>query len=466
MKTKIMSVGIAIGLTTATPLSAAAVTTLSGGVTTGYEYFDRQYDESTASDNDDYSRIKIAPFVTITSETARQSAEFAYAPSFWYDFDQSENDTNHRLLANYTRYLTKDWNFIFSDNLIITDEFNSYRVATDPETGEIISGNPGANPETGDTLRDARGRRRYTNNVLNLGSSYTYLEDSTVAVDYRWSSLNNSTDFSGDNYQDYDKHNISLTLAHRLNSRWKATAVAGYILGLYEDVGDGGDDTVPADSDDVDEYRGSLLVDYRLSPLHDLSGEYSYNQSDFESDLRQDSEIHNLTFGWGWNISPRLDMRLGGGPTYLKRDGQSDDWNYNANFALGYRLEKGSLGVSASRRYIFDNFSGTDERGIGEVWQVQARLEYAVYQYTSVSAYVGYLNEDRDETAASGPPATETKNTENYSMGGTISYRFHEDYVADLSYGYVRRDSDKTDDNYDDNLIVLTVSYENDFFKW
>jgi len=48
--------------------------------------------------------------------------------------------------------------------------------------------------------------------------------------------------------------------------RWEATAVAGYILGLYEGVGDGGDETVPADSDDVDEYR--------LSPPHDLSGEY------------------------------------------------------------------------------------------------------------------------------------------------------------------------------------------------
>lgn len=469
MNTKIMIVGTLACMAFASPL-CAAVTTLSGGVKTGYEYFDRSRDNSastttTSSSDDGYSRFRLSPFVTIVSATARQSVDFTYAPSFWYDIDESENDIDQKLSLDYVRALTRRWSFTLSDDLSVTDEFNSFSPAIDADTGKIISESPGADP-AGDTLRDERGRRRYTNNSVSLGTSYMYLEDSTAALDYRWTLLRNDQDFSGSNYQDYDKHDVAVTLAHRLNSQWKATAVAGYIRGLYESVGDGSTTTIDADSDDLNQYRTSLLLDHQLTFQHSLSGLYSYNQSDYDSSLRPNSEIHDVTLGWGWKISPHFDINLGAGPTYAKQEEASGDWSTNANFGLDYRFEKGGLGLTASHGTTPQNFSGTDERGNSEYWRVQSNARYSPYQYTTVSAYIGYNNEDRDETTASGTSATETVNVETYSAGCAISYRFHENYVADLSYGYVQNTSDNADDQYDDQRIALMLSYEKDFYQW
>lgn len=464
MNIRIFSLGLAGCLGFASPL-AAAVTTVSGGVSTGYEYFDRQYDDSSASDDDDYSRFKISPFVTIVSETARHSLAFKYVPTFWYDVDESEDDVDHDLSLEYIRALTRYWNVSVADYLSITDEFNSYSPTTDPESGDITSEGPGADP-AGDTLRDENGRRKYTNNSLELGTSYMYYEDSSVALDYIWTALRNDSDYSGSSYQDYDKHDVGLTLGHRLNSRWKATAVAGIVRGLYESVEDDSASLIPADSDDVDEYRASLLMDHKLSPLHSLSGYYGYNLSDYDSNLRNDSEIHNVTLGWGWSVSPKLQLNMGAGPTYTKVDGSSGDWGTNANFGLNYRLEKGLVGVKLTHGTEADNFSGTDDRGTTDFWRLQTNLQHAFTERTSLSAYASYSNEDRNEAAASGPSATDTITEEVYATGCRLNYRFAENYVAGLSYGYVHNTSDSEENDYDDHTIALTVTYEKDFFQW
>jgi len=143
MNTKIIPLGIVACLSVAHPLSAA-VTTITGGASSGYEYFDRKYDNSgTSNDDDDYSRFRVSPFITIVSETARQSVDFTYAPSFWYDLDSSEDDLDHNLSLEYMRMLTRYWNVSLADNLSVTDEFNSYTPTIDPETGVIISEGPG-----------------------------------------------------------------------------------------------------------------------------------------------------------------------------------------------------------------------------------------------------------------------------------------------------------------------------------
>lgn len=469
MNTKILSLA-ALACVTSVPPLHAAVTTMSGGVSTGYEQFDRSRDASasttaTSSNDDSYSRVRISPFVTIVSKTARQSVDFTYAPSFRYDIDESENDIDQNLSLDYMRALTRRWSFTLSDNLSVTDDFNSFSPTIDPDTGRIISESPGADP-SGDILRDERGRRKYTNNSVSLGTSYMYLEDSTAALNYSWTLLRNEH-ISGSNYQDYDKHDVAVTLAHRLNSQWKATAVAGYIRGLYDSVGDDGSTTtIDAESDDLNQYRTSLLLDHQLNSLHSLSGMYDYNQSDYDSSLRNDSEIHNITLGWGWKISPKLDFSLGAGPTYAKQEGESGDWSANGNFALDYRLENGGLGFTASHGTTTQNFSGTDERGNSQYWRLQSNVRYTPYQYTTVSAYIGYNNEDRDETTASGTSTTETFNVQTYSAGCAINYRFYENYTAGLSYGYVQNTSDNADDEYDDHRIALTLSYENDFYQW
>ncbi|SHO46108.1 porin family protein [Desulfopila aestuarii] len=465
MNIKILPLGVAVCLSMSAPLSAA-VNTISAGVSTGYEYFDRNYDNSNSPDDDDYSRLRVSPFITIISETERQSLDFTYAPSFWYDFDESEDDIDHKLSLEYLRMLTRYWNVSLADNLSITDEFNSYSPTTDPETGDIVSGGPGADV-AGDTLRDQNGRRRYTNNSLSLGTMYTYYEDSSVSFDYVWAILRNDSDYSGSDYQDYDKHDFGLTVNHKINSKWRVTTSAGFIRGLYDSVENDSGSAIPADSDDVDEYRGSLSLNYRLNPLHALSGAYSYNLSDYDSNLRSDSEIHNVTLGWVWDVSPRLNLSFGAGPSYSKQDGQSGNWGSNENFGLNYTLEKGSVGLTAAHGFRFDNFDGTDQKGSTEFWNMQTSLQHAFTEYISGSAYASFAKEDSDESSENGTPSGfETVNSKVYATGLSVNYRFLEDYTAGISYGFVHYTSGNNEDDYDDHRASVTISYENELFQW
>lgn len=461
-KVAVMASVFAVGIVS--PVHAA-VNTLSAGITTGYEYFDRSYDNSgSSSDDDDYSRFRVSPFVTITSETTRHTANFTYAPSYWYDFDESEDDLDHRLSLEYQRLLTQHWSFSLADDLRISDEYNSYSPTVDSKTGEITSEGPGAET-SGNTLRDERGRRRYTNNALSLGTAYTYYEDSSIALDYGYQLLRNDSSYSGDNYQDYDRHDISTTLAHRINTRWKTTGSLGLVEGLYDSVENDSSNLIPADSDDVTEYRASLLAEYRWSQLHTLSGYYGYDQSDYESDLRDDSEIHTITFGWGWQPSERFNLNVGGGPTYTKRDGDDGTWGTNANFSMRYLLEKGSFAMNASHGTRIDNFSGTDERGDTKFWRAQLDYQRSLTELLGMNVYAGYVKEDRDETTST-TAGLQTISSDIYSVGGGLSYRFLENYSARLAYGFVSSSSDDDNDDYDDHLITFSVSYENEFLQW
>jgi len=457
---KILPWGIAACLSVSTPLYAA-VTTISGGISSGYEYFDRQYKTSNSSD-DDYSRFTVSPFVTVLSETERQSLTFNYAPTLWYDFHQNEDDINHALTLDYLSKPTQYWSVSLADHLSISDEFNSYSPTTDPETGDITSGSPGQDT-AGNTLRDQRGRRRYTDNSFSVGTAYSYYEDSSVALDYVWSILRNQSDYAGEDYQDYDKHDVGLTVVHKFNTRWNGTAGVGYVRGLYDSVGNS---SPSADTDDVDEYRADMLLNYRLTPLHTLSGAYNYNQSNYDSSQRTDIEIHNVTFGWVWDVSSRLNISMGAGPTYTKPDNGSGDWSSNENFGLRYRLEKGSVELLASHGTRFDNFDGTDQRSDNEYWDLQATYQHSFTEYIGLSSYVSFTNEDRTEITVSGPPGSDTVNSKTYAAGVNLDYRFFKNYTAGLSYGFVRYVSDVDADEYDDNRIALTISYENDFFRW
>lgn len=231
--------------------------------------------------------------------------------------------------------------------------------------------------------------------------------------------------------------------------------------------------SLETESDNVDELSASLRVDYYLNQRHSFYTSYNYSLSDYESDLRSDSEIHDLTLGWAWSVSPKLNISLGAGPTYSKTDGESGSWDSNGNVSLNYRLERGSLSVAASGGQDVENFSGSNERNISEYWQLQTSLSYSLLERTSLTAYLTYRNEDNEEAGAVttgtsdfDTTSTITVNEQTYGLGMGVSYIFHEDWSAKLSYGYTKKESDIADDEYDDHSIIVSISYQDDFFRW
>ncbi|WP_136807963.1 hypothetical protein [Desulfosediminicola flagellatus] len=461
--------------------SYAGVNTLSGGIAAGYDLSDRAYVSDTQED-DNTSRFTISPYITILTESIKQSTEFRYSPTFYYDFDDSESDVDHNLSLDYTRRLTRKWDLAVSDTFTNTDQFTSSTPAESGNTDTYIS------PAVGSTyvLRDENGRRRYSNNSLSISTSYTYYEDSRLSVAYVYDILRNDDDDFGTSYEDYDKHDLGLAVDHRINSKWRTVGSLGYVRGLYETVGaedSGSQSESTDDSDDVHEYRAGLSLENEYVRHKTLSLAYAFNESDYDSEVRADEQIHDITLGWKWIVSPTLDVSIGGGPTYSTRDDTSGEWDYNGNASLNYKIEKGSFTLSTSSGQDFENFSGTGERGKTEFWQTRANFSYTPIQYMTVSAYGLYRNEDREQIlentenqailddlvsgdSVSDTLALGTENNQKFSVGCGLSYRFAEKYVADITYDFTNNQSDDEGKEYDDHRVQLTLSYENDFFQW
>ena len=229
-------------------------------------------------------------------------------------------------------------------------------------------------------------------------------------------------------------------------------------------------------SDDVTEYHTAVGLESALIPRQPMNIGYSLGAYDYDSELQDDSEIHNLTLGWQWLYSPHLTFNAGAGPSYVVTDNQEDTWGYNGNIGTGYQLERGSVGFALKKGFERQNFTGqTIDSGLIDYWDTRINFSYQLLASTSVSLFTGYRYEDQDElivsdvaTSASDVPdlQTNTITTKRFSAGCSARYSFWQWYALDLSYKYADQVSERPEDEYDEHKVMLTVSYSKELFHW
>ncbi|WP_176360088.1 hypothetical protein [Desulfosediminicola ganghwensis] len=455
----------------------ARVTTLSGGVSLGYTDYERDYDiERPSSSSDDYSRIILSPFILIATESARDTLSFSYSPTFRFDLDDSDdNDVDNRLILDYERQLTERWEFTAANDFLQAEDANSYAPVLDPDTDSIISGTPGEDLASGESISDDQGVRRYTRNALSFGTKYAYQEGSYFAFDYNWTTLDNDEDDEASNgYQDYDKYSFIAEIAHLLTGNWFTSASLGYVIGDFEE------EELPGTSlelsDDLDEYFAGVRGEYRVSAVESYSAAYKYSRADYDAPLQPDNEIQDITFGWIKEFSPKTEFNIGAGPTYTKIDGKSGDWSLNANVGLSRRIERGSLNLTAATGSEFQNFNSTEQRGTVDFQQLQADVSYMPIEYLNLRAFFTYRQEDEDDvpvidtdSGGEGPVSglvLRSVTTDRYAFGCGFDYRLSAHYVFDFKYVYNVYNSDLPEDEYDSYKFFVSLIYENDFFRW
>jgi len=454
----------------------ARVTTLSGGVSLGFTDYERDYDiERSSSSSDDYSRILLSPFISLVTESSRDTLTFSYSPSFRFDLDDSDdNDVDNRVILDYERQLTDRWEITANNNFLQAEDANSYAPVRDPETDSIISDTPGEDLASGESISDDRGVRRYTRNALSLGTQYNYQEGSYLSFDYVWTKLDNDEEETSRDYQDYDRHSFVAGVDHLITGNWFTSASLGYVIGDFEEEEIPG--TLFELSDDVDEYYAALRGEYKLSAVESYSAVYKYSRADYEAPLQPDNEIQDMTIGWAKEFSQKTEFNIGAGPTYTKVDGDSGDWSLNANVGLSRRIERGALNLAAATGSEFKNFNSTDQRGTVDFQQVQADVNYMPIEYLNLRAFFTYRQEDEDDAPViSAEPGTggsaselvlRSVTTDRYAFGCGFDYRLSDHYVFDFRYVYNVYNSDIPEDEYDSYKIIASLTYENDFFRW
>jgi hypothetical protein len=493
LKYKLIATSVLLILIITPAISLARQNSLTGGVSISYDYDDRRYDSErdnpdTATNeatidsdrDDDYKRIVLTPLIHFKSLSEKDSFELRAAPGIKYDLDDDETDWDNNLYVAADRFVTKSWQLRASNYFLRSDYHN-----TDQTTFQADPAEPSqeATSPTDPQLSTDLSRRRYWRNTFKIFSDHHYMEDSLFQMGFTYIVLrNDDTGIRG--YEDYDRYTFSLRNEHRFSSIWKSNLDLQFVRGEFDpadreiveavidDLAPGSGFTPTDDqlSNDLKEYHLLLTVDNESIAHNPLFMSYNYIGSQYDEPLRDDSDIHQMRFTWKREFSPKLYTQLGIGPSYEKTEGYDANWAGNGIVELDYQIERGSFNFLLDKRYDVDNFSGTNERGAVDIWDSRVSFNYLLQSDLSLTSYLSYIYEDRDQQiiALESENLTELEeiHKDRYIAGLGLNYAFMQDYSAGINYTFTKQESDRIGDTYDDHRILFTLSWQKELARW
>lgn len=441
----LIAVSVALTLVSVPSGLLARDNTLIGGVSTGFDYDDRRYDDNGNSD-DDYQRLFLSPLLRFTSLSERDSFTLQANPRINYDVKDSNTDWDSNLRAAADRFMTQQWQLGISNNYLVSDR------AEDEDDYSGDSEDP--------RLSENRGRRRYWRNTLNMFSNHFYREDSLIGMRLGYIVLRN--DDNNDDNEEYDRYSAGLRNEHRYNAFWATTANFQFIVGDFKDNNSPGEL-----SDDIKEYRFLFALDNTSIANNRYRIGLSYTAARYDDSDQDDDDVLQMRLSWRRDISPRMYTNFGVGPSYSKVEGQKADYGGNGIAEVNYAVERGSINFQAEKRYDVENFSGYNQSGLADIWEARLSGSYRLQDNLTWTGRLSYRYEDREE------PSGDSNNLDNYHedryIAGTgLSYNFLPSYTASVRYTFTKNNSDRSDsnDDYDDHRVLLTLSWQNELLNW
>jgi hypothetical protein len=334
--------------------AAARQNIVIGGVGVGYNFWERSYDDEVSlldEDTGDRREFSVWPEFELQSRGIHDTLTLHYSPVLTYDDLISETDVDHYLTLGWIQQWTRQWSFELANAFAYSSDPTRSLTpfAADLEGEDAALGEISADEELSTNL----GSRRYWSNNLELATVYSYAEQSNVELGYGYRVLRN--DSGGDDaivYDEYDRHGITSRWAHRYSPSWDSELGLRYYKGLYDEPGEEGL------SQDLQEYRADIQIDYNKSVQTVFPVIYRYQRADYE-DLRQD------VWGQGnwpsvgdYTIDSRRNIIIAAGPSYAKSEDLGGELGYNFYFNYTKAYQQGRVEGLINKRYMSRNFFG------------------------------------------------------------------------------------------------------------
>jgi hypothetical protein len=464
----------------------ARLNILTGGISVSYDhdernesYFDdpaTEVDESRIErEEDDYRALALSPFFILSSTTPRDTLELHVRPMLRYDLFESETDWDGSLRLVAERFMSQDWQLGLSNEILRSDYYRTEDAAIDPAAPPAAA-EPG-DPTLPELSSDTR-RTRYWRNTLEFFSAHTYGRESFFRLGLNYIVLRNDDDFS--DVEDYDRYEFIFADEHSFSSQWGTLLDLRYIIGDFHPA-----ETAVAEEEeptsDLDEYRLLLELRNRSIARNPLSVSYSFIGTRYDDALvDEDIDIHQMRFTWRRDYSPGTYTSIGIGPAYVK-SGEDEIWEPTGLAEWNYALQRGFFNVAVEKGFDTEDFDGTTERGLVDYWEGRLSFSHLLSQNLTLTGGLSYRYEDQEDivvvpaaiseesvdgTLPADTLELETYHNDRYEANLALSYRFWQFYTASIDYRFIKQESDRIEEEYDDHRILFTLSWEHELLRW
>lgn len=394
---------------------------LNGSISLRQEY-DSNIDRTRDNELSEWTTT-FSPEVRLTSEAEKDKLVFSYSPGVVYNHRTDEERFDHYLDFSGNRQLSSTLGASFSE---------TYVRAEDPYSDE----------ESGIVLADNRGRNRYWTNRFSTGLDYLYARDSLLSVGYAHQVLDNT----GQNRQDYKKHNPFLSISYSFSPQWQGGLSYAYTKGKFDQ------------SDDLEQNDAGLTVTFLTDPHDRIFGRYGIIDTEYDG-AKTDYTINSLSLGWEKDLDRQTSLSASGGVSLLSRDVGDDKESFFYELSLSREINRGSVALAADGGFDQQQFNGSATDGLSRYWAVRGDLRYQLLKDLDANFLLKYREDDQLERI----PEEEEK---FYEGGAGLTYGFSKFYALSLRYVFTRRDAENASNDYHDNRVYLELRGAADLFRW
>jgi hypothetical protein len=350
----------------------------------------------------------------------------SYDPAYAFYEENEENDGwRHRASLDSYLDLTRNTRFELTDSFLLTeDPLSEAQIAAIREGEETGRIDP--------TIRTSR--EQYWRNTARARLTQQFGRDDSLYAEYIYSILENDDP----EFEDSQDRTGSAGLTYYFGPKW-GTSISGYnTRGTFDQ------------SDDFDEWGGNLRLIRRFNRTTDGYLQYNYSTFDFDGD-QEDYQVHDTTIGVDYTIEEDISLSASTGYFVQKPDVSDDEDGVILNLSLAKTLKRGGYRLEAGTGY--DNVYFTAENlGFNVYYRIGFTADYELFRRFRGDIYGNYRFEDYRRQGSD-------REDDVYRAGGGITWTPALWANIRMGYSFRRVDSTESTNDYEENLLLLTISF-------
>lgn len=387
------------------------------------ENYDDNIDSENRDEESDYITT-ISPGIKIEIDSHKNGLSLDYAPT-WARYHKNKDNNAVRQTGSLSlwRSFGKHLRFDLRESYLRSEE----SIEAERETQRI-----------------RRTRDIYERNDIDTNLNYQFGPEDHLTIGYHHGLLENDDP----TMEDSTEHGPSGTLSYWFNIRNGIELGYGF-SGYRFDREEGA-----ASSDDIDSHEADVSYIHRFGPRTRARVNYGLGVRNFREEP-VDYQVHDGSVGLEKDFSSRTSLSLELG-FYEPTGDLSEDTGIECAAGIERKIKHGSITLGIRKGWDED-YMDAEKRDFTEYWSTQARIEYDIFENLHIYAGGSYRNNSYT--------MEETEDDETYEGRCGLVLEFLRRFSLALGYTRLDRKSDDPDDEYVDNMIMVTLSASRPF-KW